>query len=113
MLGSGLPEVLHQVVGADEVSAVAILDGPQRQGDGQVGLAHAGRSQQQDVGGFGDEGQVGQFLDQPLVDGGLEGEVELLEGTLKGQMGQPSTSGEVAFPTGGYLHAEQFGQHLG
>ena len=28
-------------------------------------------------------------------------------------MGQPSTSsGEVAFPTAGYLHAEQFGQHL-
>ena len=31
----------------------------------------------------------------------------------KGQMGQPGTSGEVAFPAGGYLHAEQFGQHLG
>ena len=62
---------------------------------------------------LGDEGPVGQFLDQPLVDGGLEGEVELLKGTLKGQMGQPGTSGEVAFPTGGYLHAEQFGQQLG
>ena len=81
--------------------------------DGQMGLAHAGRSQEEDVGGLGDEGQVGQFLDQPLVDGGLEGEVELLKGTLKGQMGQPGTSGEVAFPTGGYLHAEQFGQQLG
>ena len=55
----------------------------QRQGDGQMGLAHAGRSQQEDVGGLGDEGQVGQFLDQPLVDGGLEGEVELLKGTLE------------------------------
>ena len=78
-------------------------------GDGQVGLAHAGRSQQQDVGGLCDEGQVGQFLDQSLVDGGLEGEVELLEGTLEGQVGQSGPSGEVAFPTGGYFHA----QHLG
>ena len=33
----------------------------------------------------------------------------MLKGTLKGQMGQPSTSGE-AFPTGGYLSSCQ---HLG
>ena len=71
-----------------------------------MGLAHAGRSQQGDIGGLGDAGQVGQFLDQslvdqPLVDGGLETEVELLQGALEGQVGQPGASGEVAFPTGG------------
>ena len=50
-------------------------------------LPTPGGPQQEDVGGLGDEGQVGQFLDQPLVDGGLEGEVELLKGTLERQMG--------------------------
>ena len=52
--------------------------------DGQVGLAHAGRTQEQHVAGLGDEGQVGDFLDQPLVDGGLEAEVELLQGAPEG-----------------------------
>ena len=80
--------------------------------DGQVGLAHARRSQQQHVAGLGDEGQVGQFLDQALVDGGLETEVKLLEATLEGQVGQPGSGSEVAFPTGGDFHAQQFGQHL-
>ena len=31
---------------------------------------------------------MGRFLDQALVDGGLEGEVKLLQGTLEGQVGQ-------------------------
>ena len=28
VLGAGLPEVFHQVVGPDEVGAVSVLDGP-------------------------------------------------------------------------------------
>ena len=40
-----LPEIFHRVVGADEVGTEAVPDGPEGQGCGQVGLAHAGRSQ--------------------------------------------------------------------
>ena len=63
-----------------------------------MGLAHAGRTQEQDVAGLGDEGQVGQFPDMPLVDGGLEGEAELVRSALEGQVGQPGPGGEVALP---------------
>ena len=70
-----------------------------------MGLPHARRAQEQDVGGLGDEGQVGQFLDQTLVDGGLEGEVELLQGALEGKVSQLGPGREVAFPAGGDLGA--------
>ena len=107
------PEIFHQVVGADEVGTEAVLDGPEGQGCGQVGLAHAGRSQEQDVAGLGGEGQVGQFPDQALIDGGLEGEVKLLPGTLEGQVGQAGSRAQIPFPAGGHLGPRQFGQHVG
>ena len=87
-------------------------DRPERQCDGQVCLAHTGRSEQQDVGGFGDEGEAGQLLDLALVDGGLEGEVELLQGALEGQMCELGSRGEVVLPAGVDLHAQQLGEHL-
>ena len=52
-----------------------------------MSLANAGRSKHQDVGGFGDQGQVGQLLDLALIGGGLEGKVKLLQVALKGEMG--------------------------
>ena len=112
MLDPRLSQVLHQVVGADEVGLRAILDGPEGQSHGQMGLAHAGRTQEQDVASLGDEGQVGQFLDQALVDGGLEGKVELVQSALEGQVGQLGPGGEVAFPPSSHLHPQQVGQHL-
>ena len=36
-------------------------------------------------------------------DGGLEGAVELLQGALEGQVGQPGSDGEAAFPAGGKI----------
>ena len=48
----------------------------------QVSPPHSGRSQEQDVGRLGHQGQSAQFLDLPFVDGGLEGEVELLQGVV-------------------------------
>ena len=77
-----------------------------------MSLAHAGRSQQQDVAGLGDEGQVGQFPDMPLVDGGLEGEVELVQGTLEGQVGHLGLGSQVALPPSSHFHPQQVGQHL-
>ena len=58
-----------------------------------MGLAHAGRTEQKDVGSLGNEGEVGQFPDLPLIKGGLEGEVELLQGSLEGKMGQLGPGG--------------------
>ena len=78
--------------------------GPQGQGHREVGLAHAGRSQQQQVDGPGDEGQVGQLLDLAFVDGRLEGESELFQGALEREVGQPRPGAEIALPSGGDFH---------
>ena len=89
------------------------LDGLESQCHGQVCLAHAGRAQEQDVAGFGYEGQVGQLLDLALVDGGLEAKVKLFQGALEGQVRHSGLGGEVAFPAGGHLSAQQLCQHVG
>ena len=57
--------------------------------------------------------RLAQLFDQPLVDGGLEAEVELLQGALEGEVSQPGSSGEIAFPAGADFGAQEFGQHLG
>ena len=49
------------------------------------------------------EGQAGQLLDLTLVDGGLGGEVELLQGSGEGEVSQLGTGGEVAFPASGHF----------
>jgi hypothetical protein len=54
--------------------------------DGEVGLADAWGSDQQDVGFLGDEPQCREVFDHPLVEAGLGGEVELLEGLAGGQL---------------------------
>ena len=104
-----LDQSLQQVVGPDEVGPVAPLDGPPGQGHRQVGRAHAGRPQRQDVRGLGHEGQ---FLDLPLVNGGLEGEVELLQGALEREVGHLGPGAEVALPSSLHLGAQQLFQHL-
>ena len=99
-------------IGEDEADSVPVLDGPQGQCHGQGRLAHAGRSQPPDVGGFGDEGPVGQFPNLPLVDGGLEGEVKLLQGPLEGEVGHLGPGAEVALTTCLHLGTQQLLQHL-
>ena len=46
------------------------------------------------------EAQSAQFADLALVDGGLEAEVELVEGLDVGQMGQLQPRLEIALPPG-------------
>ena len=53
---------------------------------GQVRLALADQPQEQAVGGLGDEGQGGSpTLDPPLVNGGLEGDVDYFRVRWKGR----------------------------
>ena len=56
--------------------------------------------------------RAGQFLDLPLIDGGLKREVELLNGALVGEMRQLGPGGEIPLPSGFHLSAEQLLQHL-
>lgn len=113
MLGLRPAQVLDQVVRAHEVDAVPGFDGGQAEGDRQVGLADARRPEQDDVGRLGDERQRRQLPHLPLVQRRLEGEVELVEGALEGQVRQAGAGAQVALAAGGHLNGEQFGQYLG
>ena len=83
------------------------------QGDSQVCLSYAWCAQQQEVGGVRHEGHARQLPDLALVDGGLEAEVELLQGTMEGQVGQPSAGRQVSLSPCRRLDAQQVRQHLG
>ena len=89
VLGEGGAELASQFHGGDEVEAVAEFGSDDAQGDGEVGLADAGRTQEQDVATFGQEAASGEFLQQAPVDGRLEGEVEVGE-ALEGRAGRRS-----------------------
>jgi len=74
-------EVLH----GGEVHTDAGLARLDRQGYGQMGLAHPGRAQEDDVLLPLDEGQIKQRHDVASVECRLEGEVELIDGLDKGE----------------------------
>ena len=69
-----------EVGGGGEVGAVAGFGGFAGQADGEVGLAQAGRPDQQDVGGVLQVAAGGQLGDQRGVDGGGGVVVEVLQG---------------------------------
>ena len=96
-----------QVRGGGEVGAVAGLGGLAGQPDGQMGLAGAGRADEQDVGGRFEVAAGGEFLDQRVVDGGLGVVVELLQGGRGGQRGEPQPTGQAAGLGGVDFEGEQ------
>jgi hypothetical protein len=77
--GFGGGEVADHVVEAGEIDRVAGPAGRDGEGDGDVGVADPGRSEQGGV-RFGlDEGEGGEVLDLARVQVGLEGEVVALQ----------------------------------
>ena len=80
VLRVGLGQGSDERHGLGEVGPVAFGDGLDAQGHGQVSLAYAWRAQEDDVLTIGDEPALRELLDPLLVDRGLEGEVEALEG---------------------------------
>ena len=83
----GLLQLRHQLLQGQEQDPVTRLRGLHRQGDGQVGLAHPRRPQQQDVLRPAHEPQGGELPHHLGVNGRLEVEVELLQGLQPGQPG--------------------------
>jgi hypothetical protein len=77
-----------EVGGGGEVGAVAGLGGLAGQADGEVGLAQAGRADEQDVGGGFEVAAGGQLGDQGGVDGGGGVVVEVFQGGWGGQGGE-------------------------
>jgi hypothetical protein len=79
----------------------------------QVGLADAGRADQQAVGMLFDEPQGGEFADQLAVDAGLGVEVEVLQPPGGGEGGKPQPAGVAAGFGGVDLDGEQALQERG
>ena len=57
----------------------------QAQGGGQMGLAHAGRAEEDHILPVFQEAHGSQLIDLALVDGGLEREIEVVQGFLNGK----------------------------
>src|SRR3989304_5818407 len=80
-------QVGEEVLGLDEQGPVAVLERLEHEPGGQAGLAHAGGPDEDDVGGGGDEGQLGEAPDLALVDRRLFLEGECLQRPPFGQPG--------------------------
>jgi hypothetical protein len=75
-------------------------------------LPTPGGPRQDDIRRLGDEGQPRQFADLPFVEGGLEGEVELVEGAGKGKVRHVGAGPQVALPPGRDLDFQHFRKDL-
>jgi len=73
---------------------MAVLQRLEQQPRGEAGLADAGRADEHDVLGLGDELELGERPDLTLVDAGLALERERLEGPLLGDPGALDAPGE-------------------
>ena len=107
VLSIGLGQRGNQRHGLGEAGPVTLGDGLDPQGDGQVGLSDSGRPQQDDVLAVGDEAAGGQLLDLLLVDGGLEGKVEALQGLDEGKPSHGGPHGDVLLRLGSDLLGQQ------
>ena len=88
----GVGEPGDPVDGGGEQDPVAVVGGDHAERGGEVGLAGAGRAEQHDVAGLGQERAGGERGDL-LADGGLVVPVEVVEG-LAGR--EPGASGSAA-----------------
>src|SRR5207302_5507084 len=79
-------ERTEQRGGAGEKHRVARLDDGASEGDGEVGLADAGWSEEEHILRLGDEAASGELANESLIDRGLRLEVETVEGLHRGKM---------------------------
>jgi hypothetical protein len=91
-------------------SAECRLDGFDAEGDGQMGLADAGRPEQDDILGALDEAQPGELPDLLAVDRGLELEVELVQRLDPGQAGEFEAALDAPLMAAAPLGFERLGE---
>ncbi len=83
----GLAETVDPLVGGGEGHPMAPSGGLDRQRDTQVRLAGAGWSEEDDVGGLGEEVELGEVGDGGPLDAGLGLEVEVVDGLDRREAG--------------------------
>lgn len=80
-------EFFHQVFHAGEVDGDPGLAGLDRERHREMGLAHARRAQQEDIGALLDESEIEERHHPLAIELGLKGEVELIDGFDERQAG--------------------------
>lgn len=102
-------EVAHEVEDGAVVDAVAVADGFAPEGLGKVAFADAGRADEQDVAGFGDEVAGGELMDAVARDAGIEAEVEAVKGARFAEVGIfEAPGGGPVFAHGEFVLEEEF-----
>ena len=105
-------EHINQRVAVDVIGGIAVLRSKGANGGGEVGLADAGRAQEDDILGVLQEAHGSQFQDLALVNGGLETEVEVLKGLAHGDAGHADLVLVGAAALAGSLLREDVIQHF-
>src|SRR5439155_13265976 len=103
----GLAEAGDPLGRGGELDALAGQAGADRERDREVGLAGAGRAEQQNVFAGVEEVELAEVLDHRLFDRALEAEVELLEGLAGREAGGLDPGLAAVAIAGGDLGAEQ------
>ena len=80
-------EQLNELVTVDVVSGEPMLRRHKAQGGGQMGFAHAGRAEEDHVFSVFQKAHSGQLIDLALINRGLEGEIEVVQGFLNREAG--------------------------
>ena len=80
VLEMGLLELLNELVAVDIVSGEPVLRRYQAQGRSQVGFTYPRRAKEHHVFSVFQKPHGGQLVNLALVNGGLEGEVEIIQG---------------------------------
>src|SRR5690606_5995550 len=103
---------LDHIMGGGEIHRVPLLDCFQRQSNGQMGFAHARRTQEDQIFLMLHEPQGGQIPNPPFINGGLEGKIELIQRLMERQMCHTSLHPDKPFPFGRKLLLQQLVQKL-
>lgn len=78
---------MGQVRGVDKPTAISGLNSLPPQPDGQVGLSHARRPQEKDIGAVDQVPARLQFRDEASIQARLEAEVVVLQAAAQGELG--------------------------
>jgi hypothetical protein len=105
--------LIEQVLGADELASISILQGFEQQARRDSCLAHAGRADQHQVLRLDDEVQLGQSVDLLAVDTRLSCEREAGQRPVLGQIGALDSPCQRGFLSMLPLRSKQAGEELG
>jgi hypothetical protein len=112
-LGGRLGERGYERGGRGEEYAIPVLDGLEPEADRQVGLADAGRTEQDDILAVLDEVTAAERLDLFRVERWLVAEIEGVQALHEGEARQVRAHGDVLGRLGGDLLGEQGVEEVG